>query len=208
MAPSLPALAVTVCGEGQGQALNRVSLMTLRLWALWTGRAQPGTPTPTDPRSLTSGPWKDRLSRACRAEVRPRATVRARVRVLISGALGSRRRQVLSLRFRRPACPPSAALYTPWPRVPGHLAQTPTLCGQLARGPVISTHGSLSLRAGPPGPTPCRCLALSLLPSLSRLPPPAGPAVSGSGRSDARESRAGEECGGGGVQLGPGLSGL
>ena len=154
MAPSLPALAVTVCGEGQGRALNRVSLLTPRRWPLWTGRAQPGTPDPHRPPEPHIRPLEGQAVPGLQSRGQAEGDGQSQGQGPHLGVSGlTPPAGPFAEVPTGSAGPPSAAFYTPWPRVPGHLALTPTLCGQLAKEPVISTHGSLSVRAGPPGPT-------------------------------------------------------
>ena len=141
-------------------------------------------PTPTLPRSLTSGPWKDRLSRACRAEVRPRVTVRVRARVLISGALGSHRRQVLPLRLQKALWALPQPPFVAPTQGPGALGTDP-LCSEASWQGNLSFPPTAHYAAGPHalcrgrravlqlGRREGACgLALSLLPSLSAPPPP------------------------------------
>lgn len=160
------------------------------------------------------------MSWACRAEVRPRATVRVRARVLISGALGSRRRQVLSLRLREalwalpqpPFVPPAQGprelgTEPPYPR-----ALRPAGKGTCHFHPrLIKLQGpTRSVRGGGPscswgngrGPlaSPSACSPLRV-----HLPPPAGSSVSP--RSDPQGNRADKEWEAG-VQLSPGLAAL
>lgn len=212
MAPSLPAPAVTVCGEGQGRALNRISLLTPRHWPPWTGRAQPGTPAPHRPPEPHIRPLEGQAVPGLQGRGQAKGDGQHQGQRPHPGGSGlTPPAGPLAEVPRGSAGPPSATSYSPWPRVPGHLAQTPALCGQLAREPIISTHGSLSLRAGPQGPTrsvggggpPCRwgdgrgppASPSACSPLRAHLPPPAGSAVSR--KSEPQENRAGEEGGGG-----------